>query len=407
MGLKALSCGIVLTVITFLHCAPTRPPITSTAPEAKPIIKQGVNISRFRYIDRVIEKAISKADIPGAVVLVSRHGKILWRKAYGYCQLYPQRRPMRVDMMFDMASVTKPVATATSIMILAERGQLRLTDRVSDYVPGFSRYIYPDSTQAGDARIWHLLTHTSGLQPYTNADRAADSLGRPCTTEALVNYIAHLPKLNAPGDEYHYSCLGFITLAYIIKKVSGKDVNQFAKENIFRPLGMDHTTFVPDETLRPFCVPTEVDGAQPFVGIVHDPLARLQGGISGNAGLFSTADDLAKFARMMMNGGILDGHRILSPVTVERMIHIPDTPAKAKRGYGWVVKDGISWVGGDLLPDGSYGHTGYTGTSIWMDNKTDTFIIILTNRVHPNDNGSVSWLRSSIANIVAGAIVDY
>ena len=371
-------------------------------------IKAGVDLVQLENIDRVVQEAMDKKDIPGAVVLIARHGQVLWRKAYGYSQTYPMPWPMQVNMMFDMASVTKPVATATSIMILTERGRLRLTDRVSDYVPEFSRYINPeDSTEADDARIWHLLTHTSGLQPYTNAEVAADSLGNPCTTEALVQYIARLPKLNAPGEEFHYSCLGFITLAYIIKKVTGQDVNQFSRENIFQPLGMTHTTFVPEKRLFPLCVPTEITNGRPLIGVVHDPLARLQGGVSGNAGLFSTADDLAKYARMMMNGGELNGVRILSPVTVARMIHIPDTPAKAKRGYGWVVKDGISWVGGDLLPDGGYGHTGYTGTSIWMDNNTDTFIIILTNRVHPEDDGSVSWLRSSIANIVAGAIVEW
>jgi len=365
----------------------------------------GMSSEHLSRIFDVVHEAMDKEDIPGAVVLVGRRNEVVFREAIGYSQLVPNKQLMRINMMFDMASVTKPVATATSIMILVERGQLRLTDPVRNYVPNFCRYIYPDSTEAPDARIWHLLTHTSGLQPYTNADSAAAKLGRPCTIAALVSYIAELPKLNAAGDEYHYSCLGFITLAYIIQKVSGQNVAEFARENIFKPLKMDHTTYVPDRLFKPLCVPTELADGKPLRGVVHDPLARLQGGISGNAGLFSMADDLVRYARMMLNRGSLDDVRILSPVTVQRMIGIPETKAHAARGYGWVVKRGQSWVGGDLFPDGGFGHTGYTGTSLWIDPATEVFVIVLTNRVHPVDDGSVSWLRSSIANIVAGAII--
>jgi CubicO group peptidase (beta-lactamase class C family) len=245
------------------------------------------------------------------------------------------------------------------------------------------------------------------LQPYTNAIKAGETLGNPCTTAALADYIAVLPKLNAPGDAYHYSCLGFITLNQIIKKVSGQDVHAFSHDNIFMPLEMPHTTYIPDASLKPLCVPTEVqpDGL-PLVGIVHDPLARLQSGISGNAGLYSTADDLARYCQMMLNNGKLGNVQILSPVTIQRMTQIIDTPARAARGYGWVIKKGQSWVGGDLLPDGGYGHTGYTGTSIWMDPQTRSFIIILTNRVHPKDDGDADCLRSAIANIVASAIIE-
>ncbi|HNW58160.1 MAG TPA: serine hydrolase domain-containing protein, partial [bacterium] len=285
--------------------------------QAAPVRKGGVNLARLALIDKAVQLAIDRGDIPGAVVLVSHGGEKVLHRAYGNCQLVPDTLRMQPEMMFDLASVTKPVATATSIMILAERGQLRLTDRVSEYVPGFSRYVRPDSTLAEEARIWHLLTHTSGLPSYTNADKAAEVLGTPCTTAALVDYIAKLPKLSPPGEAYTYSCLGFITLNRIIMAVTGQDVSAFARENIFEPLGMHYTTFNPDETLRLTCVPTEVQAnGLPLRGIVHDPLARLQGGISGNAGLFSTASDLARYCQMMLNGGILGETRILSPVTV-------------------------------------------------------------------------------------------
>ncbi len=366
----------------------------------------GLDSVRLTRVDGIINEAIDKEDIPGAVLLVAREGRIAYLKAYGQCQLEPDHRAMHEDMMFDMASVTKPIATATSIMILAERGQLRLTDRVSDYVPGFSRYVQTDSTLAPEARIWHLLTHTSGLLPYTDADEAADSLGRPADRKALVSYIGRLPKQSAPGKDYRYSCLGYITLGYIVQAVTGQSLDIFSRHAIFEPLGMTHTLFTPPDSLLDRCVPTEVIDGDPLIGIVHDPLARLQGGVSGNAGLYSTAHDLLRYATMMLNGGVYQGVRLFSPVTVDRMTRITETQADAHRGYGWVVKKGQSWVGGDLFPDGGFGHTGYTGTSIWIDPSTETVTILLTNRVHPVDDGSVSWLRSAVANIVASAILD-
>ncbi len=379
----------------------------AAAGQTAPARKGGVNMTRLALIDKAVGQAMDRGYIPGAVVLVNHGGDKVWHKAYGFAQLVPEKVAMEQEMVFDLASVTKPVATATSIMILAERGLLRLTDRVSDYVPGFSRYVRSDTTRADEARIWHLLTHTSGLPAYINAAEAARVFGSSTKTETMVDYISKLPKLSGPGERYLYSCLGFITLNQIIIRVTGQNVSEFAQENIFRPLEMRYTTFNPDETLKLICVPTELqEDGLPLRGIVHDPLARLQGGISGNAGLFATASDLARYCQMMLNGGILGETRILSPVTVSRMTQIIDTPAKAARGYGWVIKLGQSWVGGDLLPDGGYGHTGYTGTSIWIDPRTQTFIIILTNRVHPKDDGEVDSLRSTIANIVASAILE-
>lgn len=387
--------GLVLA----LTCAAN----AGTLSKAEPA-KAALDLKRLEQIKTVVEKAIQEKQIPGAVVLVARHAQIAYFEALGQAQLVPESLPMRKEMMFDLASVTKPVATATSIMKLCELGQLRLTDRVSVYVPEFSRFIISDSEKGDEARIWHLLTHTSGLPAYTNADSAARVLGRPCSTEALVKYIAALPKLNAPGEEYRYSCLGFITLAFIVQKVTGKNIHEYSHDNIFEPLGMRHTTFVPEQSLLANVVPTEVQNGMPWRGIVHDPLARLQSGISGNAGLFANAEDLAIYAQMLLNGGTDGAVRIISPVTVKRMTEITETKANAARGLGWVVKRGESWLGGDLLPDGGFGHTGYTGTSIWIDPSQDLFIIILTNRVHPVDKGNVDGLRSAIANIVASAI---
>lgn len=393
--------GRWLNILIILVCA------AAAQGQHAPARKGGMTLARLALIDSVVQKAIDRGDIPGAVVLVGHDEQTVLHKAWGYAQIIPVEEQMRRDMVFDLASLTKPIATATSIMILAERGRLRLTDRVSDYLPDFSRFIRPDTTLAEEARLWHLLTHTSGLPAYTDARKAAAQLGSPCTTTALAAYIAALPKVAAPGERYLYSCLGYITLGQIILEVTGQDVAAFAHDNIYAPLGMEHTAYCPGDALQPICVPTEVqEEGLPLRGVVHDPLARLQGGISGNAGLFSTAGDLARFARMMLNGGELEQRRILSPMTIARMTQIAEAPAKLSYGYGWVIKKGQSWVGGDLLPDGGFGHTGYTGTSIWIDPKTRCYIIILTNRIHPKDDGEVDSLRSTIANIVASAIIE-
>ena len=369
----------------------------------------GMSGKHLRLLDGILESAISRKDFPGAVVLIGRKGKIVFRKAYGQCQWVPRPKAMNEAMIFDLASITKPVATATALMILVEEGKVSLDEKVKDYVPEFVPYVDPSGTPGEDARIWHLLTHTSGLPPYTEPRGHAgveQLFGEHLSTDQLVAYIAQLPKTDPPGTAIHYSCLGYITLAHIIKKVSGQDVAQFSQERIFRPLKMKHTFYCPPEKMRSLCVPTEVVKGKLLVGVVHDPLARLQGGISGNAGLFSTADDLAIFAEMMLHNGTYKGVRILSPLTVARMTTIWPKAVFAGHGLGWDLDSSLSTNGGDLFGPNSYGHTGYTGTSIWIDPDTDTYVIFLTNRVHPDGKGAIIALRSRVANVVAAAIQD-
>ena len=369
----------------------------------------GMDSNRLGRLNAVVNTAISRGDFPGAVLLVARKGHVVFRRAYGFRQWIPSRHPMRVDDIFDMASVTKPVATAASIMVLLEQGRLRLWDPVTDYVPNFKPFVKEEEgekIEIGDARLWHLLTHTSGLPPYTNAEDVKAVYGKPCPTESLVHYIAGLDKISAPGEEFHYSCLGFITLAHIIQRITGYGVDQFAQKYIFHPLGMTDTFYSPGKDILSRCVPTEIQGRIPSVGVVHDPLAMLQGGVSGNAGLFSTADDLCRFSQMMLNGGVLDGIRIFSPLTVERMTEIFGRTAFAGRGLGWDLDSDYSTNGGDIFGADSFGHSGYTGTSIWMDPETETILIFLTNRVHPVDGGAVLSTRSKVANVVAASILD-
>jgi CubicO group peptidase (beta-lactamase class C family) len=366
----------------------------------------GMSSPRLRQLDVIIEEAIARKDFPGAVILVGRKGKTVFHKAYGQSQLVPQPRPMNAEMIFDLASITKPVATATSIMILAEQGRVSLDEKVKDYIPGFAVYVDKSGINGEDARLWHLLTHTSGLPPYAEAAEVEKIYGRPCPTEQLASYIAQLKKSDPPGTTFHYSCLGYITLAHILKKITGQTIAEFSQEHIFGPLSMKQTSFNPAEKWREFCVPTQVIDGKPLVGIVHDPLARLQGGISGNAGLFSTADDLAVFAQMVLGQGECKGVRILSPLAVERMTSVWPESAFAGRGLGWDLDSGYSTNSGDLFGPNSYGHTGYTGTSIWIDPDTNTYVIFLTNRVHPDDKGAVIAMRSRVANVVAAAIID-
>jgi CubicO group peptidase (beta-lactamase class C family) len=323
--------------------------------------ESGLSRKHLALLDGLLEQALSRRDFPGAVILIGRKGKIVFRKAYGQSGWVPQPKPMDEDMIFDLASITKPVATATAFMILVEEGKISLEEKVKDYVPDFAAYVSSWAIPGDDARIWHLLTHTSGLPPYVEPGGHAGvekQFGLRLPMEQLVAHIAKLPKTDPPGVALHYSCLGYITLAQIIKQASGRDIAQFSRERIFEPLRMKHTFYAPPPKCGPSAFPPVVGGA-PLVGIVHDPLARLQGGVSGNAGLFSTADDLAVFAEMMLQRGSYRGKRILSPLTVARMTTVWPKAAFAGRGLGWDLDSPQSTNGGDLFGPHSYGHTGY------------------------------------------------
>ncbi|HDZ11587.1 MAG TPA: hypothetical protein ENH53_05170, partial [Bacteroidetes bacterium] len=295
----------VLIIFAFVISA-----FAQAVPTASPE-QVGMSSARLHQVDGVIQREIDKKTIPGAVLLVARKGKIVYQKAYGYAEVVPKKRKMEADMIFDLASITKPVATATSIMKLVEMGKIRLLDKIKIYIPGFSRYLEPDGEYAPDVRLYNLLTHTSGLIPYANPKFVSRIYGTPTPTDSLVRYIAQLPKISAPGEAFHYSGLGYITMAAIIQELSGENVADFSHQYIFKPLGMTHTMYKPPKNILNKVVPTEVVNGIPFHGVVHDPLARLQGGISGNAGLFSSARDLFIFAQMLLNGGEYNGVRIL------------------------------------------------------------------------------------------------
>jgi CubicO group peptidase (beta-lactamase class C family) len=379
--------------------APAERPFQKTSPE-----EAGLDAKKLTYIDSTVYRSIRNGDMPGAVVAVVRHNKLAFLNAYGNKQVYPDTLPMTTNTVFDLASVSKSVSTAISVMILLERGQLRLHDNVSLYIPGFKPWTDSLSGRRKNIRIIELLTHTSGLPPYAPVEELQKIYTVP-NPQGLLTHISNVKRNNEPGTVFDYSCLNFITLQHIVQNITGKSLQQFAQENIFQPLGMRHTDYNPTGETLEWVAPTEKqpDGSV-LRGKVHDPLARIMNdGVSGNAGVFANAEDLSLLVAMLLNGGEVNGVRILSPLTVELMRSVPEGYEAFGRALGWDVSSGYA-NDGDIFPAAAYGHTGYTGTSITIDQASGTAVIILTNRVHPEDKGSQRRLRETVANVVAGSI---
>jgi len=339
-------------------------------------------------LDAIIKDAIEKDLIPGAVLLVWHEGRVVHRKAYGWRALEPAREPMTPDTIFDLASLTKVVATVPAVMRLVEQGKLRLSDRVTEYLPEF---------QGGSSRITvrNLLTHFSGLR----ADLDLDVPWSGYQT-ALRLAFAERPVAE-PGERFIYSDINFILLGEIVQQLSGKSLAEFAHEVVFQPLQMRDTAYLPSPKLLARIAPTEGS----LRGMVHDPTARRMGGVAGHAGVFSTADDLAHFAEMMLRLGQWRGRQIFSPLSVRRFTapqSPPDQPVL--RGLGWDLDSPYSGPRGDLYPLGSYGHTGFTGTSIWIDPTTDSFVILLASSLHPKPRPAITSLRARVATAVAAGL---
>lgn len=378
--------------------------LVQTSPEGV-----GLLSSHLRNIDEAVASAIRDGEIPGAVVLVARHGRIAYLRAFGSRSVRPESEPMTTDTIFDVSSLTKVMATTTSIMLLVEEGVLRLEDKVKRYLPSFV------GGGKDSITVRQLLTHYSGLPPDFNLSKQWS--GYPAALEELW-------KINAgaePGKEFKYSDLNFIALGEMVRVLSGKSLDVFAQERVFVPLKMVDTGFLPSAKLLPRIAPTEsrrntlhyLKGqASPEMldqilrGEVHDPTAWRMGGIAGHAGLFSSAQDIAVFAQMLLGMGSIQGLRVLSPMSVRAMTS-PQSPTGMPevRGFGWDLESTYSSPRGDIFK-GGFGHTGFSGTSLWMHPPTDTFVILLTNRVHPDGGKDINHLRGAVANIVAAAITD-
>lgn len=388
--------------------------------------RHGMNPVKLAQVDRVINEAITAKEIPGAVLSVVRGNDIVYLKAYGNKSVVPTVEPMTTETLFDLASVSKCVGTTLAFMQLIENGYVRLTDNVDRYIPDFKPWKNPESGETVDITIRDLLSHSSGLTPYINADTFVKEYGGN-NPEKMEWYIATQVKRNfRPGTDFMYSCLNFVTLQRILERVTGEKLYEYTQRNVFDVLGLTHTCYFPliytpavsnSAELAGLCAPTEVQAdGKPLVAQVHDPMARMiMGGNSGNAGVFSNAEDLSVICAAIMNGGCLvdkkgnslESTRILSPATVRLMTTIPSqNDPSVGRALGWDKKSSHSGLRGDLFnPETTIMHTGYTGTSVVIDTESKTAVILLTHRVHPEDKGGVGRLRALVANIVAGSII--
>ena len=375
-------------------------PLLLTAVFAARAPRTGIAPERLARIDGVVADAIARHELPGAVVLVGHGRKVVFRKAYGNRAIEPFAEPMTLDTIFDVASLTKIVATTTSVLILVEEGKILLSDPVVRYIPEFAA----GGGDRAKVTIEHLLTHRAGLVP---DDPLELYTGTP---EEIFQRKYQQPLKSPPGSQFVYSDVGYEVLGEVIRKVSGQTLDRFAEERIFRPLGMKETFFLPRGSSPPRGVslsriaPTERRGDHWMRGEVHDPRSYALGGVAGHAGVFSTAADLARFCQMILEGGSLGRARILSPLSVEAMTRPRFYGDGDVRGLGWDIATAYSRNRGDLFPPGTFGHTGFTGTSLWIDPSSDTFVVFLSNRVHPDGKGDVSRLRALVATLVAAAI---
>lgn len=340
-----------------------------------------------------VQGEIQAGRIPGAVVLVGNRTEVIYRQAFGLRAVEPAQLPMAAATRFDLASLTKAVATTTAIMQLAEKRKLRLDAPVARYWPQFAR------NRKGAITIRQLLTHYSGLR----ADLDLNS-GWSGYAAALRLIVAEKP-ISAPGRNYLYSDINFEILGELVRRISGQPLDVYCTQHIFQPLGMKDTGFKPSPEQQSEIAPTEYLNGKLRWCKVHDPTAFCMGGVAGHAGLFSTADDLAIFARMLLNGGSERGVRILSRQSVEDMTIPQSPPGKGKlRGLGWDIRAPFASNREQLLPVGSYGHLGYTGTLLWIDPVSQTYVIVLSNRVHPHGKGDADPLRRGALAMVSAAL---
>ena len=390
----------MLRKVRVLFCLFLLYPMASGNPQAQ-VLEEGrpedlgFNPEKLDRIEPVILQAMDDKEIPGAVVLVARKGKVVYRKVFGTRSLSPRREALTADTIFDMASVTKVMATATSIMILVEEGKISLKDPLSKYIPEFGNRGKRNIT------ILQMLTHYSGLRPDLDLDFEWDGY------ETAIE-LACRERLEAlPGEEFIYSDINFFMLGELVRVVTGETLDQFAKKRIFEPLGLKDTGYLPDSELVPRIAPTEKRDGKMLRGEVHDPTTFRMGGVAGHAGLFSTASDTLVWAQMILQGGVYGDTRILSPMSVLKM-STPQTPyGKGDwRGLGFDIETRFSTNRGDLFPVGSFGHTGFTGTSVWIDPFSETVLVLFTSRLYATREGTAVFLRRKVASIVAAAIED-
>ncbi len=371
-------------------------------PEGVDVEAAGFDPERLAKLDGAVEKAVAEGKVPGAVLMVGRYGQIAYAKAFGKKAVEPEAEPMTVDTVFDMASLTKPMATASSVMALIEEGKIHKGDRIVEYFPEM------DNHGKGRITVEHLLRHRAGLTPDNSIDDYKDG------PEAAWRKIAELPLIATPGSKFIYSDVCYIILGKLVEKVSGKPLDVFAAERIFKPTGMTDAHFRPlkgDPATWPATVdriaPTEKEGDVVLRGVVHDPRSRALGGVAGHAGLFATAADVSKYVAMILKEGETeDETHVLGTLTVRLMLDPGDTPAGQHRGLGWDLATPYSGLRGELFGRRSFGHTGFTGTSVWADPETGVYVVLLTSRLQLADGGATGALRRDVSTLAAAALVE-
>jgi uncharacterized protein YbbC (DUF1343 family)/CubicO group peptidase (beta-lactamase class C family) len=375
--------GILLGTLAF-------PARTSAAAVA---VAAPFRAAKLAELDTAIESAIAAKSTPGAVVWLERGGASHHR-AYGQRAVQPVAEPMTEDTIFDAASLTKVLATTPAVMLLVERGRIRVDEPLKTYLPEFT----------GEGRdaitVRHLMTHTSGLRPGLGLQPEWSGY-----EGAIRRAVTERPE-NPPDARFRYSDINFILLGELVRRVSGEPLDHFCAANLFGPLGMRDTGYRPSTSLVARIAPTTLDGSRYLRGIVHDPTSRRMGGVAGHAGVFTTTADVARFARMMLGRGTLDGARIFQPETVRLMTSVqsPASLPESRRGLGWDIDSAYAGPRGDHFPVGSYGHSGWTGTSLWIDPFSSSFVILLSNRNHPTEDGNVLPLRRQVGTLAAEAI---
>ena len=351
-----------------------------------------MDATRLNLVDDIVQEGLGQDKMPGCVVLIGRREGIAFCRAYGFRQLQPEKVEMTVDTVFDLASLTKPIATATSVMTLIQQGKLDANATVATYLPEFAQNGKETIT------IRHLLTHTGGLIADNSMSDYVDGVD-----EAFAR-IYSLKPTAAPGESFTYSDVGFLVLGQVVKAVSGKDMHEFSREHIFEPLHMTETGYLPNDEFKARAAVTEQRDGHWMQGEVHDPRAFALNGIAGHAGLFSTAHDLARYATMMLGGGRLHDVQILNESTYKLMTTAVEIP-RGRRTLGWDAKTGYSSNRSDLMSSHAFGHGGFTGTGIWIDPVQNLYVIFLSNRVHPDGKGLVNPLIGRIGTIASAAIV--
>jgi len=362
-------------------------PDPTTAAPAEPALD-------LRAVDVLIERAIADKKLPGAVIAIGTSERVLALRAYGQRALVPAPEPMTTDTVFDLASLTKSVATASAVMALVDAGKLRLDDRARRHLPELDR-------SAAGITVRQMLLHAAGL-PHVDPLRAYD----PGPAAGLAAALRTKPE-RPPGSAFLYSDLGYVWLGELVRRVSGEPLDVFAQRTLFAPLGMRETLFNPPPAFMPRIAPTEITdlrGPSPVLirGSVHDPRAYRLGGVAGHAGLFSTADDLTRFARMVLSGGTLEGVRVLSPARIADL-STPVPVGDALRTLGWDAQSVYSRLRGTKLSPRAFGHGGYTGVSLWLDPGRNLFVLFLSNRVHPDGKGDVIGLVGAVTDAVVEA----